>query len=421
MTNPGKLKDPNAILYFQNKTLLTTQSYKDLSAYEHAINFTVAKIANEDLLKTVKMALQSSIQDGVSFDEFKKNLLPYLNAQGWGNFSDNKNKLNHRLKIIYDTNRRTAYAAGQWARIQATKDVLPYLKYMPSTAKTKRDEHKRFYGLIRPVEDPIWQKLQPPSGFGCKCWIKQLTRREAQKEGVSAPFTDDEIKDLPDGLVSFDRLQNLLQVAKDKHGGEFADNLKREVEKLLPAMVQTADNVATTADELPPPSEIEILSLFDVPVDIKAVRRIAFDPDDKKIKFAEAVPVVQLLSLFGGVARRLSNTQKQKGLQGDFIIKGGEYHGKTIDVMFSTDNGAYDPNKDISRFGGWDSLQIMGINKSLSSDKGFKQAIKQIELHLNKSDLVLCDFRWLGGQNQQKLLDYIRNHDLKDKIIIVGE
>lgn len=77
-----------------------------------------------------------------------------------------------------------------------------------------------------------------------------MTRREAQKEGVSAPFTDDEIKDLPDGLVSFDRLQNLLQVAKDKHGGEFADKLKERLSQNYPQITSAIANNHAITDDL---------------------------------------------------------------------------------------------------------------------------------------------------------------------------
>ena len=34
-----------------------------------------------------------------------------------------------RLEIIYDTNLRTAHAAGAWEGIQDTKAFFPYLRY----------------------------------------------------------------------------------------------------------------------------------------------------------------------------------------------------------------------------------------------------------------------------------------------------
>ena len=40
-----------------------------------------------------------------------------------------------RLRVIFQTNLATAYAAGQWARIQEDKQMFPYLKYIASTAE----------------------------------------------------------------------------------------------------------------------------------------------------------------------------------------------------------------------------------------------------------------------------------------------
>lgn len=52
-----------------------------------------------------------------------------------------------RLRVIFQTNMATAFAAGQWARIQSNKKALPYLRYNKSAAGQPRDSHRRYYGF----------------------------------------------------------------------------------------------------------------------------------------------------------------------------------------------------------------------------------------------------------------------------------
>lgn len=242
------LPNQQAILHFKGKTLLTSQSYLEVKAYEHALAFTVAKMLDKDLLKMTRDAILSAMENGTDFRTFKQTLMPYLSSQGWGNFTDDKKLLNRRLKTIFHTNMHSSYSAGQWQRIQQTKQFLPYLQYMPSVSAKKRDNHKLYYGLVRPVDDEIWQSIFPPNGYGCKCWVKQLTKRQAEKIGISDPVTLEmetvenprtgEKMTTPKGVhFSFthnhDRLTALLKLAEDKHGREFGDKLKQQAYQVL--------------------------------------------------------------------------------------------------------------------------------------------------------------------------------------------
>lgn len=57
---------------FASKTLLTTAEFTQVSAYQHALAFTVAGIANQDLLTDIHKSVKQAIDDGISFSEFKK-------------------------------------------------------------------------------------------------------------------------------------------------------------------------------------------------------------------------------------------------------------------------------------------------------------------------------------------------------------
>ena len=190
---------PEDLHYFREKKLKPSFSYKDVWGEEHAHAFTVAKSAGFDILEDVRSAVDDAIAKGWTFATFRGKLEPTLRAKGWWGrrtVDDDKTGVNHvaqlgsprRLKIIYDSNLRAARAAGQWERAQRTKRGLPYFLYGLGPSENHRPHHESKKGLILPVDDPFWDAWYPPNGWGCKCWLRQIGRSEAERlGGVSAP------------------------------------------------------------------------------------------------------------------------------------------------------------------------------------------------------------------------------------------
>ncbi|WP_165006221.1 phage minor head protein [Neisseria yangbaofengii] len=255
---PSGLVDKAALEHFKTKKILPGFSHYDVWLYQHSLAFTVAKMMDADMLAEVKQAIEQALQNGTSFADFKKRLKPYLMAKGWWGEQimtdplDEVQKLvqlgsTRRLKTIFNTNMQTAFAAGQWQRIQANKAALPYLRYNASAAGTPRDSHKRYYGLILPVDHEIWNVIFPPNGYGCKCSVSALTRRQAEREGISGepdvemleftnPRTGQTVL-IPDDITpSFahnhgDRLGAMNALFADKHGDGFVARVAAEADR----------------------------------------------------------------------------------------------------------------------------------------------------------------------------------------------
>tara|TARA_R110000796_G_scaffold45616_14_gene110311 strand:- start:3350 stop:4720 length:1371 start_codon:yes stop_codon:yes gene_type:complete len=186
-----------AIAFFRSKGFapaLQRFDYRDHWREEHARDFVVAKAMQDDVLATIREDLDKAISGGTTLDAFRDGLAPKLGAQGWWGRSVERDPLNgelrdvelgsmRRLKVIFDTNIRTAYAAGQWSRLQRTKAFLPYLEYRQIKRETARDEHKPFDGLILPIDHPIWKKIFPPNGWFCGCYVRPLNQRMLDREG----------------------------------------------------------------------------------------------------------------------------------------------------------------------------------------------------------------------------------------------
>lgn len=217
--NPGA--PPEVASFFRNKGLRPSFDWQDVEPEEHAVAFSVAKAMQIDVLEAIQGALQEAIDEGIPYRQFATELEPRLRKLGWWGVKEQIDPITgelrkvrlgspRRLETIYRSNLRSARAAGQWDRIQRTKDALPYLVYLLGPSERHRPQHEAKEGLVLPVDDPFWQQWYPPNGWGCKCHVRQITRREAERRGVSespeVPMRDvfnrrtGEIKSIPSGI-----------------------------------------------------------------------------------------------------------------------------------------------------------------------------------------------------------------------------
>lgn len=203
------LKPDDVVRAFEARgALRPTVRWSEMMHGEHAVAFTVAKIAKLDLLRSIQSSLDTVLRDGGTFEGWRDAILPELKKAGWWGAVTNPELTgtaetiivnNRRLRTIYNTNVRMSMATGHWARIQRQKDVFPYLRYLPSTSEHKRPLHMSWYGILLPVDHPFWQTHFPPNGWGCKCQFEQVTERKMRKKGWTV--TPD--ADLPQGARMF--------------------------------------------------------------------------------------------------------------------------------------------------------------------------------------------------------------------------
>lgn len=427
--NPVGLIDRAALEHLQSKKLLPGFSHWDVWLDLHACAFTVAKMMDEDLLQETRDAALSALASGTDWRIFKQRLKPYLMAKGWWGEQvmidplDDTPKLvqlgsTRRLKTIFQTNMATAYAAGHWARIEADQDALPYLRYNPSAADRQRDHHKRFYGLILPVSHPLWQQIFPPNGYGCQCSVSQLTRRQAEREGISAepqieyvevenPRTGQTVR-VPKSIEpSFAhnharKSGNLLELATEKHGTAFAQKLLQQREQWVSERYRM------------PVEAVKLVELSDN-ASRKEINRLLIDPLDKKEKLAEAVAGAQLQKQLGVRLVRLDAPRFDGNgallPSPDFWIeeKGvPKEQWKTVDFMYTM-------NPD-------NQYAVDGFNQHYGqTQKRWQKETATIQEHLQKADIVPLDLRYMNAQNRAKLLIYVLSlpKEQRDKILFL--
>jgi SPP1 gp7 family putative phage head morphogenesis protein len=209
-----------AINYLKSKKAVVTTSYQDMWKAENKAAFTVARIAELGILSDVQDSLVKALEEGQPYQEWAKGIKDTLDESGWSDYGDTGAP--YRLSTIYNTNMRVARSVEEWATIERTKNFLPYLEYNIGTSTHHRDEHVSWDGTILPADDPWWDTHMTPNGFGCKCWVRQLTKRMAEELGITTdapPGEPDEGWDFNPGKDRDTMLEQALQEAETNFNG----------------------------------------------------------------------------------------------------------------------------------------------------------------------------------------------------------
>ncbi|SDX88575.1 phage minor head protein [Nitrosomonas halophila] len=191
-----RLPPEDAIAYFRQKGYRIGFSWQDVWQQEHQAAFTVAKAMQLDILRDIRAAVDNALAEGTPFEQFRSHLSPLLMEKGWwgraemadpqtGEVREVELGSPRRLKLIFDTNLRTAHSEGQWARIQDHKEAFPYLMYDANNSEHPRLEHSAWDGLVLPVDDPFWAAHYPVKAYNCKCGVIALTDRMLAQRGLT--------------------------------------------------------------------------------------------------------------------------------------------------------------------------------------------------------------------------------------------
>lgn len=198
-----------AIDFFRRKIRFPSASWQDLQKQENDWAFTVAGVASADLLADLMAAVDSAIADGTTIADFQKRFDQLVADYGW----EYRGGRAWRTETILFTNIRTAYAAGRYLQMR-DPDVLrerPFWEYRHGDSVNPRPLHLEWDGLVLDARDPWWQTHYPPGGFGCKCRVVSVSRRDLEREGKAPDEAPDngtyewtdrfgEVQTLPRGI-----------------------------------------------------------------------------------------------------------------------------------------------------------------------------------------------------------------------------
>lgn len=92
------------------------------------------------------------------------------------------------LRTEYDTAVLRAHQAADWKRFEADSDVLPNLRWMPTTSPDPDIYHRQYWEakLTLPVGHPFWKSHRPGDRWNCKCSLEATD--EPATAGAVADF-----------------------------------------------------------------------------------------------------------------------------------------------------------------------------------------------------------------------------------------
>jgi SPP1 gp7 family putative phage head morphogenesis protein len=164
----------DAVAAWRRKVPVTDAEWQTLDAASRQRAFTVAGVADVELLSDVWRALDVAIAKGTSFNEFKAAIGDKLD-DAWGGEEP------WRLETVFRTNVQTAYNAGRYAQ-QTAPAVLkrrPYWKFSAILDSRTSPICSPLNGTVLPASDPWWQTHQPPLHHGCRSTVIALTAAQA--------------------------------------------------------------------------------------------------------------------------------------------------------------------------------------------------------------------------------------------------
>jgi SPP1 gp7 family putative phage head morphogenesis protein len=187
-----KLTPAEAVAYLQRRgRLAVTYGWQDLWQEENAQQFTISRLTKADLLQSLQEMITRSVEGDLSRRDFERDARAALQKAGWWGTKEVIEPSTgeilrttfdaRRLQVIFDTNTRQAYAAGQWDRLQQTKRTHPYLRYITKRDERVRATHRAWDNVTLPVDDAFWATHYPPNGWRCRCRVVAVNQADYDK------------------------------------------------------------------------------------------------------------------------------------------------------------------------------------------------------------------------------------------------
>lgn len=179
----GSLPFKEQIDYFQGKVDLPTRSWTDIYNAEHDYAFVVAGAVKRDLLADLRGAVEKSIANGTTLEQFRKDFDQVVGKHGW-QYNGGRG---WRTNVIWETNLRQSYNAGREAQMAdpELRKRRPYGLYRHGDSAHPRPMHLSWNGITLPLDDPWWQTHNPQNGWGCKCKKFMLSARDVERQGLT--------------------------------------------------------------------------------------------------------------------------------------------------------------------------------------------------------------------------------------------
>ena len=185
MLRPGTQSD-----YIDRRiNLPTTKSHadivRDLEPKIKAQAFFSARVAEAHILERLRSVTDAYSRGEMGLGEARNTLKDFLRAEGYDPHQAGLRNLagTARLNLILKQNAAMTHAAAEWKRMHDpdAMRVFPYVRYHARSDRKTRSAHSDLDGKIFHKDDPFLKTHTPPWEFNCRCYLEEITEKEAQR------------------------------------------------------------------------------------------------------------------------------------------------------------------------------------------------------------------------------------------------
>lgn len=171
------LPNDDAERFIRQLTPVTKEVFNGLTAQYQRDAFTLAGACDVRLIEKVRDALGEIAKDGGTVQDFHaaaRKLTGAASVEELNAFT---------LDTAFQIAMQKAYSNGRLEQMREPSmvDALPFWQYWTVGDLRVRPEHAVLDGFLARAIDPVWAKIYPPSGFGCRCSVVPVPEDEALK------------------------------------------------------------------------------------------------------------------------------------------------------------------------------------------------------------------------------------------------
>ena len=234
--------EPDEVQQFEQKLDLPLKwGNKDAAAFHKFKGFASAIIKDAELSDAIKYSLSGALAEGKSLRDWRKNANEIFDKAGLTRLN------NWQAERIYRNETAMAFGAGQYAKLQDVSGRFPYWQYVTAGDERVRDSHRALDGKIFKTADA---QYYPPVGFNCRCKARPISKRQAEKRGITKPdtVTPQMRANLQNAEFIGDKVGNFKDWLQVKMG-----NLPQASQQLIIEKLAEVDEEIKKADEEPNP------------------------------------------------------------------------------------------------------------------------------------------------------------------------
>ncbi len=316
------------------------------------------------------------------------------------------------LQTEYDTAVIRAHNAADWKVYEANRDIMPNLRWLPTTAAEPEAGHRAYWvaRLNLPMDDPFWQHHHPGDHWNCKCSLEQNSDPVCRPSDIPADPPQPGLDNNPgkDGHTFSDNHPYFPQSCNKC--GFYKPNLKNRLKAAFTNRKKDCYNCPFIdgcldkywQPQIMPPKVEDYKILHNGRVHISPYHGQNEEGDNKRL----AAFIADKLKTNVYMLPRLDPSNPKENILRKQLLPAGVYEGKSPDFLI---NGKL-----------FDGKCLYGLDKGAN----LKQQKNAIENHIKKAkrqaDNIILELpSFMSRKNAENTIRNYLNRSKKKRIILV--